>query len=262
MTDVILGQYLPGDSPVHRLDPRTKILLSVFWVTLVFLVDSVSGYAGLILFTVAALTLARLPFSYLYRGMRPILFFAAFTFLFQLAFVQSGPLLWRLGPLVVTAGGWESAWAMALRLLLVVSLVLLVTLTTAPVELSDGLERLLRPLRPLGLNSYEVALVASGALRFVPTLLEQAEKVKRAQMARGVNFSQGNLWVRARKMFPLLVPLFVGALRRAEDLALALEARGYRGGAGRVPLREYHLGWRDALAWVVSLLTGAVLVWL
>lgn len=260
MNDVILGLYVPAHSPVHRLDPRTKLVLCALLVLLVFAVRGWTGYGVYLVFLLAVTALAQIPWGFLLRGMRPMFLFAALTFVFQLIFVGEGTAIWRWGFLRVTDVAVISGCYVCLRLLLVVHLVLLVTLTTSPLEISEGIEKLFRPFGRLGLNSYEVALVASGALRFVPTLLEQADKVKRAQMARGVDFEQGNIVVRTRKMLPLLVPLFLNAVRRAEELGMAMEARCYQGGKGRVSRRETRMGRLDLLAWGTSAALAAVLI--
>lgn len=260
MDDVILGLYVPGASAVHRLDPRTKLALCAALVLLVFAVHGWWGYALYFAFAIGLTVLGQIPWGFLLRGMKPMFYFALLTLIFQLIFVGDGNDLWRWHFLRVTDYAVVSGVYMCLRLLLVVHLVLLLTLTTSPLEISEGIEKLFRPFGRLGLNSYEVALVASGALRFVPTLLEQADKVKRAQMARGVNFEEGNIIVRTRKMLPLLAPLFINAIRRAEDLGMAMEARCFQGGKGRVARRETHMGVLDALAWGTSAVLAAVLI--
>lgn len=260
--DIILGQYVQGNSAIHRLDPRTKIILTTFLVLLVFFVRGWWGFAAFFALLAGVTLLARIPPGYLLRGMRPMFTFAVITFIFQVLFEGQGLELWRLGFLRVTDRGLILGVFMSLRLLLVILVVLLMTLTTSAVELSEGVERLCRPLNRFGLSSYELALVASGALRFVPTLLEQADKVKRAQMARGVDFESGNLWVRTKKMLPLLAPLFLNAIRRAEELGMAMEARCYQGGIGRVSRRQTSIGTLDYAAYLVSLaFAGALLGW-
>lgn len=260
MDDIILGQYVPGSSAVHRLDPRSKLLLTTVLVLLVFLVKSWWGFAAFFGFVGLLTVVAQIPPGFLLRGMQPMFLFTLVTFIFQVLFEGSGSVLWQWGVLQITDQGLVLAFYMCFRLLLVILVVLLMTLTTSTIELSEGIERLFRPMNRFGLNSYELALVASGALRFVPTLLEQAEKVKRAQTARGVNFEQGNLWVRTRKMLPLLAPLFLNAVRRAEDLGMAMEARCYRGGVGRVSRRRSVIGRLDYTAYLVSVAFAALLV--
>lgn len=260
MDDIILGQYVPGRSAIHRLDPRSKILLTTGLVLLVFLVKGWWGF-GLFFGFVGTLTLlGQIPPGFLLRGMRPMFLFALITVLFQVLFEGGGQELWRWGILRITDQGLVMAVFMGFRLLLVILVVLLMTLTTSPMELSEGVERLFRPLNRFGVNSYELALVASGSIRFVPTLLEQADKVKRAQMARGVNFEEGNLWVRTRKILPLLAPLFLNAVRRADDLGMAMEARCYRGGVGRVSRRQSVIGRLDLGAYLVSVAMAALMV--
>lgn len=258
MTVPVFGAYVPASSPVHRLDPRSKLLAAAILIAVALVVRSWYGLGLLALATAAAAALGRLPPGYLLRGLRPVLVFAAFTFAFQVVFTTGGAELARLGPVRVTADGVAEGLRMTLRLLLVVATVLVVTLTTRADELAEGVERLLAPLRLVGADPYEVAFVTTGALRFVPTLLEQAEKVRRAQMARGVDFETGTLFARVRRLFPLLVPLVISSLRRAEELGLAMEARGYRGGAGRVPRRRSRMGPADLVALAATLLAAAL----
>lgn len=258
--DIILGQYVPGNSFLHRLDPRTKLMLTVLLTVLVFAVRGWAGYGLYFVFVAALALVGRIPPGYLARGMRPMVVFAAFTFFFQLLFVQTGRPLVDLRLFAVTDEGFVQAFFISFKLLLVILLVLLFTLTTSPVELAEGIDRLLRPLRVFGVNSYEVGLVMSGAFRFVPTLLEQAEKVKKAQTARGVVFEQGNLFQRSRKMLALLVPLLLNVMRRAEELGMAMEARCYQGGAGRTSRRRLRAGAPDAVAAAVCVAWGVLLV--
>lgn len=259
--DIILGQYVPGNSAVHRLDPRSKIILTTLLVVLVFLVKGWWGFLAFYALVAALVLTAGIPFGFLLRGMQPMFSFALMTFVFQLLFEgRPGRLLWGWHFVHITDAALLQAVFGSLRLVLVILVVLLMTLTTSPVELSEGVERLLRPAGRLGLNSYELALVASGALRFVPTLLEQADKVKRAQMARGVDFEAGNLLVRAKKMLPLLAPLLLNAVRRADDLGMAMEARCYAGGAGRVPRRQSTITALDYSGYLVSAAFAAVIL--
>ncbi|MFO7247053.1 MAG: energy-coupling factor transporter transmembrane protein EcfT [Thermaerobacter sp.] len=261
LDDIILGQYVPGDSFLHRLDPRTKMILSALLAVLVFVVHTWTGYALYFAFTAALAAVGRIPPRYLARGMRPMVFFGVITFLFQLVFVREGRAVLDLWILTVTDRGVVEGFFMCFRLLLVVLVVLLFTLTTSAVELAEAVDRLLRPLRRVGVNSYDVGLVLSGAIRFVPTLLEQADKVKKAQMARGVVFEQGNLIERGRKVTAILVPLLLNVVRRADELGMAMEARCYQGGVGRTSRMQLRTGARDWVAAAVSVAWGVMLVW-
>lgn len=261
LDDIILGQYVPGNSFLHRLDPRTKMVLTALLVALVFVVRSWTGYALYFAFAAVLMLIGRIPPRYLARGMRPMVLFAAITFLFQLVFVRTGEPILDLWIMTVTDHGLVEAFFMSFRLLLVIVVVLLFTLTTSAVELAEGVDRLLRPLKRVGVNSYDIGLVLSGAIRFVPTLLEQADKVKKAQMARGVVFEQGNLIERGRKVVAILVPLLLNVVRRADELGMAMEARCYQGGAGRTSRMQLRTGARDWVAAAVSVAWGVMLVW-
>lgn len=255
----LVGQYLPGESAVHRLDPRTKILLLLGHVALVFAAPGWWSQAALAAWTAAVVLAARLPGAALWRGLRPIVGLVVFTVLLN-AWLTPGPVAIRLGPVALTQPGLEFGARMGVRLLLLVVASLLLTATTSPVALADGLESLLRPLQPVGVPAHELALMTTIALRFVPTLADEAQRIARAQAARGADFASRSAVRRLQLAVPLLVPLLFGALRRADELALAMEARCYRGGLGRTRMRERRLGWLDAVAWVVWLgLAGAVL---
>ncbi|HHV53968.1 MAG TPA: energy-coupling factor transporter transmembrane protein EcfT [Firmicutes bacterium] len=247
-----VGQYLPGESFLHRLDPRTKILWTLLWMGALFAVDRAAGYGLFLLFLLIALVLGRIPLDALGRGIRPLLYLILFTVLFNLFATPGEPLL-RLGPLALTRAGLVAAGLVSARLLLLIAGASVLTLTTAPLALADGIESLLRPWSRLGLPAHELAMMMSIALRFIPTLLEETERIMKAQKARGVDFESGNLLQRARSLVPILVPLFVSAFRRADELAIAMEARGYEGGKGRTHLRELSFGRADLLWVVVSL---------
>ncbi|MFP4199876.1 MAG: energy-coupling factor transporter transmembrane component T family protein [Bacillota bacterium] len=229
---VTIGQYLPGESLIHRLDPRTKILGVLGYVVILFLVRDFSGYGVMALITAAMAGVAQVPVRMLVRGLRPVLFIIILTVALN-AIMTPGEVLQSIGPLTITREGIYQAATMACRLLLLIMTTSMLTLTTAPIDLTDGLEYLLGPFRRVGIPAHELAMMMTIALRFIPTLLDEAERIMKAQMARGADFQSGGLVQRARNMVPLLVPLFVSAFRRADDLALAMEARCYRGGVGR-----------------------------
>ncbi|MGE5483009.1 MAG: energy-coupling factor transporter transmembrane component T family protein [Bacteroidota bacterium] len=249
---VPIGQYLPGESPVHRLDPRTKIIWTLLWMTALFGVASFAGYLSFAVFLGVALALARIPAWAVWRGIRPLLYLILFTAFFNL-FATPGELVARLGPFSITRAGLAAAGLVTARLLLLIAGASILTLTTSPLALSDGIEALLWPLRRIGVPAHELAMMMGIALRFIPTLLEEAERIMKAQKARGADFESGNLWQRVRSLVPILVPLFVSAFRRADELAVAMEARAYRGGEGRTHLRELHFQPIDGLWMAVSL---------
>jgi len=258
-TYVPIGQYVQRESVVHRLDPRTKIVATTALVIVLFFVPAFAGLGACAVAILAFLAASRIPLLFALRSLRPVVFLLLLTVFLNMFFTggTSSRTLFAIGPLVATEAGLRAALLYGLRLLLVVALTSLLTFTTSPVELTDGIEWLLRPLRRLGVPGHELAMMMSIALRFIPTLLEETERIMKAQMARGAEFSQGHPLARARAMIPVLVPLMLSAFRRSEDLALAMEARCYRGGRERTRMKE--LTWRvaDALA---AMLVGAACV--
>ncbi len=256
-----VGQYLPGDSVIHRLDPRTKIGATTLYVIVLFFVNSALGYAAAFAFALAGLALAAIPLRYVIDGIKPILFLILLTLVLNV-FMTGGTPIWTLGPLVATREGLRIGSFLALRLILLIVVTSLLTLTTSPVSLTDGLERLMKPATRIGLPAHELAMMMTIALRFIPTLLEEADKIMKAQMARGADFESGNLIRRARALVPLLVPLFISSFRRADELAMAMEARGYHGGTGRTRFRQLHAGPLDYVAVAVTLIFAAGLIYL
>lgn len=259
LRSVTFGQYVPVDSAVHRLDPRTKILATVVLAGVLFAVQDARGLGVVAAFLGAATVAGRIPLGHLLRGLRPVVWLLGIAVLLQALFGGTGghPLV-QWGPVVVTRENLELALFYGWRLVLLIVATTLMTFVTSPVELTDGLERLLRPLHRVGVPAHELALMMTIALRFIPTLLEEAEKIMKAQMARGAEFTRGSLVQRARSLVPLLVPLFVSAFRRADALALAMEARCYRGGAHRTRMTELHVRFRDYVALAFVLLVSAL----
>ena len=248
LSNITMGQYYPTDSIVHRLDPRVKILLTIAFIVGIFLVHSLWGYALALVFVYFMARLSHVPFKMLMRGLRPLRFILVLTFVLNLFFSGEGTILWQWSFITITHEGLSRAVHYCLRLLFLVIGTSLLTLTTSPVSLSDGLELLLSPLKVIHFPAHELAMMMTIALRFIPTLLEEADKIMKAQMARGADFESGNLLARAKAMVPLLVPLFVSAFRRAGDLAMAMECRCYRGGEGRTRLRVLKLTRADLYA--------------
>ncbi|GBE57583.1 energy-coupling factor transporter transmembrane protein EcfT [bacterium BMS3Abin01] len=261
LTNLVIGQYYPGDSVLHRADPRTKIIAAFLYVVVLFMV---SGLPALVLLgagAAAGIVVARIPMLWLYRGIRPVLFLVLITFLFQL-FLYGGDVLWRLGPVTFYREGVLRGGFLALRFLLLLISSSLLTFTTPPVRLTDGLGRLMAPLARLRFPAYELALMMTIALRFIPTLLAELDRIIKAQMARGADVTHGGLITRARNTLPIMIPLFVMSFRHADQLALAMEARCYRGGKGRTLRHKLHFGRLDvALALIIIALLGAAL-WL
>ena len=257
MINITLGQYYPGNSPVHRLDPRTKLVLTIALVVAVFLARGFAGYAVLLAFIWCTAKIAGIRFRILLKGLKPLLFIIVLTFLLNVFFPVGGNTVFAWKFIRVTDQGLRTAAFMALRLSLLVLGTQLMTLTTSPIALTNGLESLLKPLSRIGFPTHELAMMMAIALRFIPSLIEEANKITMAQKARGADFESGNLIGRARAMLPLLVPLFVSAFRRADELALAMESRCYHGGEGRTRMKQLRYGRIDAVA---ALVTALVIV--
>ncbi|MEC9488705.1 MAG: energy-coupling factor transporter transmembrane component T [Halanaerobium sp.] len=236
--NITIGQYLHRDSLVHGLDPRTKILLTMFVVIVLFLIASFWGYLLVFGYTFLIILLAKLPLDKILRGLRPVFFILIFTLLLHLIFTKGGDVIFRLGPLVVEEQGLYTGLFMVTRIVLLVLFTSLLTLTTSPIRLTDGIEYLLKPFRKIGVPAHELAMMMTIALRFIPTLMEEADKIMKAQKARGADFEGGSLIKKAKSLIPLLVPLFISAFRRADELAMAMEARCYRGGESRTRMTE------------------------
>lgn len=248
--DITLGQYYQTDSVLHRLDPRVKLVATLLFVCSLFVVEQAIGYAVAVLFLAFAMKLSHVPFRFMVRGMRAILFLLLLTFIFNL-FLTPGEAIFHIWKLTVTKEGIVLAGKMAIRLTLLIIGSSIMTLTTTPNNLTDGLEKLLKPLQKVRVPVHEVAMMMSIALRFIPILLEETDKIMKAQMARGASFDEGNLIQKAKSMVPLLVPLFISAFRRANDLAMAMEARCYRGGEGRTKMKPLRYEKRDYAAYLV-----------
>ncbi len=258
LSSFAFGQYVPVDSPVHRLDPRTKVLATLALVIVIFAVGTFAGLGVLTLLLALVIASGRISPGYILRGLRPVFWLLAIAAAFQVLFGEpGGHPVFHQGPFVITRENLVLGAFYGYRLVLLVVATTLMTFTTSPVELTDGLERLLRPFRRVGVPAHELAMMMTIALRFIPTLLEETEKIMKAQMARGAEFSQGNLARRARALIPLLVPLFVSAFRRADALALAMEARCYRGGDHRTRMTELQIRARDYVAAAVVMLAAA-----
>ena len=257
-----IGQFYPVASPLHALDPRTKIVGAVVLAVGLFLVDSITGSLVVAAAVASLVAASRVPPGTFLRLLRPVVFIVALTVVFQVFFSREGATLFEWGFFQIHSGGLRMALLLALRILLLVSVAGLLTATTAPVALADGIEELLSPLRELRFPAHEVAIMMTIALRFIPTLHEEAQKITKAQAARGADLSGGGLLGRVRAMLPVLVPLTVGAFRRADELAEAMESRGYRGGEGRTRYRELRFRARDSLGLAVAalILVGGILL--
>ena len=260
LRDITLGQYYQTDSVIHRLDPRVKLAGTLVYVITLFFYKNFVGYALAILFLALVIRLSKVPFKFMVRGMKSILFLLMITVLFNLFLTPGTPVVsfWKLH---ITQEGTALAVSMALRLTLLVIGSSLMTLTTTPNNLTDGMEKGLGFLRIFKVPVHDVAMMMSIALRFIPILLEETDKIMKAQMARGADFESGNLIKRAKALVPLLVPLFVSAFRRANDLAMAMEARCYRGGDGRTKMKPLKYKGRDFAAYAILLFFMVFSIW-
>ncbi len=256
LKDITLGQYFPGNTLAHRLDPRTKLTVTVLYIVALFSAHSVYAYAALILTLLVSVRVSRVGAKALLRGLKPVLFIIAFTAILNL-FYTPGVELVHFWIFRITVEGVRTAVTMMARITLLIMGTFLLTYTTSPIHLTDGLESLLGPLKKLRLPVHELAMMMSIALRFIPTLIEETDKIMSAQKARGADFESGSIFQRAKALVPLLVPLFVSAFRRADELATAMECRCYHGGDGRTKLHELHYAARDYLVLLYYLALAA-----
>ncbi|GAA0434564.1 energy-coupling factor transporter transmembrane protein EcfT [Lentibacillus halophilus] len=257
---LIIGQYVPGESIVHRLDPRTKITVIFFFVLIVFLANSVISYSMLVLFALLSTLTTRIPIRFILKGLTPVWFLIVFTFILHLIVTDKGTVLVDIVGFNVYSGALIQGFAISIRFFLLILVTSLLTLTTTPIEITDAIEDMLHPLKKVRFPVHELALMMSISLRFIPTLMQETEKISKAQASRGVDFRTGPLKERMKAIVPLLVPLFVSAFKRAEELAMAMEARGYQGGEGRSKLRELRLGKRDALIYILFIAVVIILL--
>jgi len=251
MRELSIGQYIPGDSFVHKLDPRTKIIITFVFMIVIFVINNFYGYIFPVIFILIAALFSKISLKYMIKGLRPLLFIIFLTFILNL-FMIKGRILYEIGPFDITYEGLYQAVFMALRLIFLIVGTSLLTLTTSPMMLTDGIEYLLKPFKRIGVPAHELAMMMTIALRFIPTLLEETDKIMKAQMARGADFQSGNLINRAKSLVPILVPLFVSAFRRADELAMAMESRCYRGGENRTRMKELKMTNKDLIALCVT----------
>ncbi len=248
LKDITLGQYYQADSVIHRLDPRVKLVATLAFIISLFIVNSFGGYLIAAVFLVVMIRLSHVPFKFMVRGMKAIVFLLVVAGVFNL-FLTPGEVVVSFWKLKITKEGMKLALLMAARLCFLIIGSSIMTLTTTPNQLTDALEKLLGPLKKIHVPVHEIAMMMSIALRFIPILLEETDKIMKAQIARGADFESGSLITKAKNLVPLLVPLFISAFRRANDLAMAMEARCYRGGEGRTKMKPLHYEKRDYLAY-------------
>jgi energy-coupling factor transport system permease protein len=258
--DITLGQYYPGDSVVHKLDPRTKIILMFAYIAVVFAISEIWLFTVAAAFVIGTAALSKLPFSYLWKSLKPLKWVLVFMFILNLFTIKTGRMLIDWWIIKITVDGVLQAVFVLLRLTLLVAGTSLMTLTTTPISLTDALEKLLSPFKRIGFPAHELAMMMTIALRFIPTLLEEADKIMKAQISRGADFETGGLIKRAKAMIPIIVPLFVSAFRRADELAMAMESRCYHGGEGRTRMKQLRFTLADgAAALTVFFMLGAII---
>ena len=259
LKDITLGQYFPGSTVIHKLDPRTKLLFVVLYIVALFTAKGLLAYGLLLAVLACAIAVSKVHLKTILRGMKPILFIIVLTAILNIFYTPGAP-IWQWKFLKITVEGLWAAFFMILRITLLITCTFLLTYTTSPIMLTDGLEKLLGPLKKVRVPVHELSMMMSIALRFIPTLIEETDKIMSAQKARGADLESGGLMQRARALVPILIPLFISAFRRAEELALAMECRCYHGGKGRTRMKQLHLGAVDGAACGIMVLTvGAVI---
>ena len=261
LKDITLGQYFPGNSVIHRLDPRTKLIMLVVYIVALFLAKGIVSYGLMFLFLAVVIKVSTIPLKSIVKGMKPLVMILVFTGALNLFFTQEGPVLVDFWIITITLGGLSRAVFMMLRILMLITCTFLLTYTTSPISLTDGLESLMNPLKKIGVPVHELSMMMCIALRFIPTLIEETDKIMCAQKARGADFESGSIVDRAKALIPILVPLFIGAFRRADELATAMECRCYQGGEGRTKMKLLRYHRNDLSAFGIGIvLTAAVLV--
>ncbi|WP_369903401.1 energy-coupling factor transporter transmembrane protein EcfT [Bacillus manliponensis] len=261
MQQLIIGRYIPGQSIIHKLDPRTKLLIVFLYVFVVFLANNAISYGILFLYALIALFLAKVPIRYVISGLKPVLWIFLFTFFLHIFTTKEGEVLLELGWFSIYEKGLQQGIYISVRFLVIIFMTTLLTLTTTPIEITDGMETLLHPLKSIKVPVHEIALMMSISLRFIPTLMEETSKIMKAQASRGIDFAGGPLKERVKAIISLLVPLFISAFKRAEDLAIAMEARGYQSGEGRTKFRQLQWKMLDTLTIISLGCLACILIW-
>jgi energy-coupling factor transport system permease protein len=254
LTDITIGQYFPGDSIVHRLDPRIKIIITIILITALFLIARFIGFAIFLGFITLMVFVAELPIKKIIKGLKPIFFLVLLTLFLHIFLTKGGEVLWQWRFISIEEKGLYTGLFMVSRIMLLITFTSLLTLTTSPLQLTDGIEYLLKPFKRFGVPASELAMMMTISLRFIPTLLEEADKIMKAQKSRGADFESGSIIKRAKNLIPLLVPLFISSFRRADELALAMESRCYRGGEGRTRLHELAMERKDIIALAIVII--------
>lgn len=260
ITDITIGQYFPSDSPLHRLDARVKLVITLLYIVSLFLIKSFIGYAFVIIALAIVIKVSKVPFKFMVKGLKSLLFIIIFTALINVFTVKGGETLVTFWKLSITTEGVFFAIKMALRIILLIIGSSLLTLTTTPIKLTDGIEALLKPLSKIGVPAHDIAMMMTIALRFIPTLLDETDKIIKAQQARGADFDTGRLRDKARALVPILVPLFISAFRRADELAMAMESRCYNGGANRTRMNVMKVTSIDYTAIILFVVYWVVII--
>ncbi len=260
LKDVTLGQFFPGNSIVHRLDPRTKLLLLVVYIVALFVADNWVSYLSVLGFLIAVIAISAIPLKSIFRGMKPLIFILVFTGILNIFFTSGETLLVHFWVINIYLEGIVRALFMVARILMLITGTFLLTYTTSPIALTDGLESLLSPLKKIKLPVHELSMMMCIALRFIPTLIEETDKIMSAQKARGADFESGNIFQRVKALIPILVPLFISAFRRADELATAMECRCYQGGDGRTKMKLLRYTRNDFLTYGVGILLLAAVI--
>ena len=260
--DITIGQYFPGKSVIHRLDPRMKLLLTTLYIVMLFVADGFLGLAAGFIFLLFAFFISRIPLTLMIKSIKPIIPIMIFTGILNILFIDTGTVLFEWWAVKITTGGLKTSAFMIIRIICLICGTSLLTYTTSPIALTDAIERVLSPLRIIRFPAHEIAMIMTIALRFIPILIEETDKITSAQKARGADLESGSVLQRAKALVPILIPLFVSAFRRAEDLALAMECRCYHGGDGRTRMKQLKVGFIDWLALAVTslFLAGVILL--
>ncbi len=262
LKDITIGQFFPGKSVVHRLDPRMKIILTGIFIVLLFMAKSIIALSVGIVFMLGAFLVSTIPFRLMLKSIKPIIPIIIFTAVLNLFFITTGDMLVHFWIIKITTGGVKTSIFMVVRIVCLIIGTSLLTYTTSPIALTDAIERLLSPLKKIKVPVHELSMMMTIALRFIPTLIEETDKIMSAQKARGADMETGSIIQRAKALVPILIPLFVSAFRRAEELAMAMECRCYHGGEGRTRLKQLHIATRDSIALLVTavFLAGVILI--
>ncbi len=260
MEKLIFGRYIPGQSFIHRLDPRAKLMGAIWFIIIIFLANNWLTYVALTVFVLTAVKLSGINSRFFINGIKPLIWLILFTVILQVLFTSGQTIWFRMGPIVISQEGMLNGVFIFMRFVLIIFMSTLLTLTTMPLSLTDAIEYLLRPLNAIKVPVHEIALMLSIALRFVPTLMDETEKIMNAQRARGIDFGEGNIYQQMKSIVPLLIPLFVSSFNRAEELATAMEARGYKGGEGRTKYRQLNWQQNDTVVMIAFVVLSILLI--